>query len=399
MFKKELLRLEFHQLVNYGPSLLNRDKNGNIKEVTQGGTRRARLSSQCIKHAMRNYGFSDAIRTRRIFAIVEEKLREIKNEDGTAKYDDEYINCALQMLELFFSKKDKNGKGETISKQSITYSKTHDIPAIVGFFTNNYPETADLKKFLSLKVDDRKKDQAYMDFLKECKNRRLGSNIALYGRMVVDAIVRHVESAVCMNHAYTINPINGDSDYFAAVEEYVKDGEAVEASMLDTVNIESGCFYKYASVDMNTFLSNLCIGEDLSDEEVIARINEVAEDEVIDFFEKYMNVAPVAKQHSNATSPKPVITYVRITESGFPCTMDDKFEKPVTFKRDKSIAEQGIERVVDFITDETYETKGLVEEFVIVGKDKRELIPDGITVLTEKEAKQVLRNSIQESLQ
>src|SRR5664280_2834246 len=45
--------LEIHMLQNFAPSNLNRDDNNAPKECDFGGYRRARVSSQCLKRAIR----------------------------------------------------------------------------------------------------------------------------------------------------------------------------------------------------------------------------------------------------------------------------------------------------------------------------------------------------------
>jgi CRISPR system Cascade subunit CasC len=47
--------IEIHILQNFAPSNLNRDDTGAPKDAFFGGTRRARISSQCIKRAIRQY--------------------------------------------------------------------------------------------------------------------------------------------------------------------------------------------------------------------------------------------------------------------------------------------------------------------------------------------------------
>ena len=46
--------IELHMIQNFSPSNLNRDDLNNPKECQFGGVRRARISSQCIKQAVRN---------------------------------------------------------------------------------------------------------------------------------------------------------------------------------------------------------------------------------------------------------------------------------------------------------------------------------------------------------
>ena len=45
--------LELHILQNFAPSNLNRDDTGAPKDCEFGGHRRARISSQCLKRAIR----------------------------------------------------------------------------------------------------------------------------------------------------------------------------------------------------------------------------------------------------------------------------------------------------------------------------------------------------------
>ena len=47
--------VEIHALQNFAPSNLNRDDTGAPKDAFFGGTRRARISSQCDKRAIRQY--------------------------------------------------------------------------------------------------------------------------------------------------------------------------------------------------------------------------------------------------------------------------------------------------------------------------------------------------------
>ncbi len=78
------MRIEIHVLQNFAPSNLNRDDTGSPKDAEFGGFRRARISSQCQKRAVRNY-FKDhdlipaanrAVRTKRLLEYVRERLEQ-----------------------------------------------------------------------------------------------------------------------------------------------------------------------------------------------------------------------------------------------------------------------------------------------------------------------------------
>ena len=47
------MKIELHLLQNFAPSNLNRDDTGAPKDCDFGGYRRARISSQCFKRAIR----------------------------------------------------------------------------------------------------------------------------------------------------------------------------------------------------------------------------------------------------------------------------------------------------------------------------------------------------------
>src|SRR5436305_7143512 len=66
--------IEIHMMQNFAPSNLNRDDTGSPKDCQFGGYRRARISSQCLKRAIRNCFKADrllapenlAVRTRQL---------------------------------------------------------------------------------------------------------------------------------------------------------------------------------------------------------------------------------------------------------------------------------------------------------------------------------------------
>lgn len=78
------MRIEIHLLQNFSPSNLNRDDTGSPKDAEFGGFRRARISSQCIKRAVRRYFQENdlipaprrAVRTKRLLEHARERLKK-----------------------------------------------------------------------------------------------------------------------------------------------------------------------------------------------------------------------------------------------------------------------------------------------------------------------------------
>jgi CRISPR system Cascade subunit CasC len=95
--------VEIHLIQNFAPSCLNRDDTGAPKDAMFGGCRRSRISSQCLKRAIREtFTVASllkpeelAIRTRNLVAILEQKLADQGITSATAA-----IENALAIIEL-----------------------------------------------------------------------------------------------------------------------------------------------------------------------------------------------------------------------------------------------------------------------------------------------------------
>src|SRR4051794_35217415 len=94
------MNFELHLLQNFAPSNLNRDDTGQPKDCEFGGYRRARISSQCLKRAIRTH-FREAellprehlaVRTKR---LVEHVARRLGERDGK---DVEQARSVVELL-------------------------------------------------------------------------------------------------------------------------------------------------------------------------------------------------------------------------------------------------------------------------------------------------------------
>src|SRR5258706_15185622 len=79
--------IEIHTIQNFAPSNLNRDDTGSPKDCEFGGHRRARVSSQCWKRAVREYFSREdlipqaqlAVRTKKLVGKLSEMLLRLNN--------------------------------------------------------------------------------------------------------------------------------------------------------------------------------------------------------------------------------------------------------------------------------------------------------------------------------
>jgi len=102
--------LELHLIQNFAPSNLNRDENNAPKECIFGGSRRARISSQCFKRAMRDYFRNNfaaqsnlAERSTRLVEELASQMEKAGKDKGEAK---RIVETALAGIGLKMSSKD-----------------------------------------------------------------------------------------------------------------------------------------------------------------------------------------------------------------------------------------------------------------------------------------------------
>ena len=99
--------IEIHLLQSFAPSNLNRDDTGSPKDCEFGGVRRARISSQCLKRAMRTDPcFARATQVplglRTKLMVRELKMRLV----AAGKPEESAVRLAARFVEAFISKLD-----------------------------------------------------------------------------------------------------------------------------------------------------------------------------------------------------------------------------------------------------------------------------------------------------
>src|SRR5271157_4189090 len=158
--------IEIHLIQNFAPSNLNRDDTNNPKDCEFGGVRRARISSQCIKRAIRQdphfaecTGVPTSKRTNR---IAEELIKGLiaggKNSDEARKIGDEFAKN-------YSSKKGVLDDGKTNVLLFLSRQELDEITAKLKEIGN---QPAEIKKYAET-------------FAKGNKDRPGAPDIALFG--------------------------------------------------------------------------------------------------------------------------------------------------------------------------------------------------------------------------
>lgn len=245
--------VEIHALQNFAPSNLNRDDTGAPKDALFGGTRRARVSSQCLKRSVREYFKGSnkswvADRTKRIvdslIARVSAKLKDQPDfsEANLAKAVEVAISC--------LGTKDKKVKVDKERKTDVLlFLSPKEVDALEAVVIES------LAGLLGAKVSDQIVKNLNNAIDGENKSK-LSVDVALFGRMLAVMPDKNQHAACQVAHALSTHAIEREFDFFTAVDD-LKPEDTAGADMMGTVEFNSACFYRYAVVDWEKLVSNL----------------------------------------------------------------------------------------------------------------------------------------------
>lgn len=323
------LFLEFHLIQNFAPSNLNRDDTGAPKDALFGGQRRARVSSQCFKRAVRLAASEHellpqanrGIRTKKLKALLLERLAGREAEDAGAKIEVALAAAGLKLKDdgkteyLLFL-----GEGEVAAFAALIEQHWDELP--VG---GDKKSKKDAKA--SLPAEIVKKAKALLDGGKAV-------DVALFGRMLADLPAVNQDAACQVAHAISTHRVEREFDYFTAVDDK-GDADETGAGMIGQVEFNSATFYRYAVLDLRKLLANL--QGDL----------ELALSAVEAFTRALALAIPSGKQNSFAAHNPPEFAGMCLRHAT-PLSLANAFEKPVTPRADQALTEQSVERLAAY---------------------------------------------------
>lgn len=208
------LFLEFHLIQNFAPSNLNRDDTGAPKDAIFGGQRRARISSQCFKRAVRLAAgehellpqANRGIRTKKLKMLLLERLVGRDVEEASAKIEVALAAAGLKLKDdgkteyLLFL-----GEGEVADFAALI--EQHWDELLIG---GDKKSKKDAKA--SLPAEIVKKAKKLLDGGKAV-------DVALFGRMLADLPSVNRDAACQVAHAISTHRVEREFDYFTAVDD------------------------------------------------------------------------------------------------------------------------------------------------------------------------------------
>ena len=345
--------IEIHVLQNFAPSNLNRDDTGAPKDALFGGTRRARISSQCIKRSVRDFFchkredgiFSPdeiGVRTKRIYQAIADLLKEKRDISDTITK----AKTALSYLKI----KPKNEKTQYLlflsPKEIKDFANAIDEywEQIVGepIETDNSeldeetPDTVSLEEQKPKKGKKNKKPNIPKEFqekLESVLNGGKSIDIALFGRMLADIPEKNQNAACQVAHAISTHAVEREFDYYTAIDD-LKPDDTAGSDMIGTVEFNSACFYRYAVVDLEALNKNLHDDSELTNKSIRA------------FLEAFIISEPTGKQNSFAAHNPPEFIAISVRHNAGPRNLANAFETAVFPKKGESLTRKSADELV-----------------------------------------------------
>ena len=304
--------VELHLLQNFAPSCLNRDDTNAPKDCLFGGVRRARISSKCLKRAIRwhpqfhqHAGGLASVRTKRLVARVCEDL-------GACGYAAETLQQVVPaVLKPVIGQLTPQGRTRT-----LVHLGEDEIERLGELVKENWEQ---LSRHCSGATTGRSDPLGRLagELVAQLPTGTLSGDIALFGRMVAENAHLNVEAACQIAHALSTHRIVMEMDFFSAVDD-LKPRLGPAAEMIGTTEFNSACFYRYAAVSVDQLLANLEGNE------------ERCGDVLAGFLQASIAAIPAGRQNSMAASNPPSFVMGVVREGGGGWSLVNAFEHPVT---------------------------------------------------------------------
>lgn len=330
--------IEVHVLQNFAPSNLNRDDTGAPKDAFFGGTRRARVSSQCDKRAVRQF-FDEkvregvfsadelAVRTKRVYqAIVDALAGKRDSAETLAKAE-----IALSYVKL---KSAEGGK-----TQYLLFLGRREIAELATTIDECWDQIVAAEDSDEEKPKGKAKKAAAKSAPKEVQARIESAfnggkavDVALFGRMLADMPEKNQNAACQVSHAISTHAVEREFDFYTAVDD-LKPEDTAGADMMGTVEFNSACYYRYAVVDWAKLVDNL-----QDDEELAAK-------GLRTFLQGFVVAEPTGKQNSFAAHNPPEFVAVTVCHEAAPRNLANAFETAIRAKAGESLTRKSAEEL------------------------------------------------------
>lgn len=302
--------IELHILQSFPVSCLNRDDVGSPKTAVFGGVNRARISSQSLKRAIRDYARQNLPFAR--FGGQRTKLIVQPFVDALKKHGVSDDKSALEHASNIADVIAKLDGKEDSKVGTLTFLAPSEVDAIaqkVADLVKTNPKTKEYGKSLD----------------KFCKAAGLldGADIALFGRMAASLPSLTLEGAAMFSHALSTHRADNDLDFFSAVDDCKPHGEDAGAGMIGTLEFSSAVYYRYAAVNLDLLADSDHLGGLFPEDR--RRVIEA-------FIRATLEAVPGARKNSMNAHTRPGYVLGLYKSAGQPLQLVNAFENPIRAK-------------------------------------------------------------------
>jgi CRISPR system Cascade subunit CasC len=339
--------IEVHALRSFPPSNLNRDDLGTPKTAVFGGTRRLRISSQCLKRTWRmsehfRGAFAEeqlGIRTDRLPEQVLATLGDALNEEARgglvalltsigkkgqkqASGDDD---DAEDLGDQSQGDADTDAAAEKTRTPHLLFLSRQEIEAVAAFAREKKDALA--KVFKKKKVDTEaiKKLRKELEEHLQTHTSKNAIDVGLFGRFVTSDEIDTVEGALQVAHGLGTQTVDVEYDYFTAIDDL---GEAPGAGHLGESEFASSVLYLYACCDLEQLEKNLG-ARSPSGREADEEAKKLAQKSLPALVRTIAQATPKGKK--TGTAPHTRAEYVEVVvRRSAPLSFANAFIKPIT---------------------------------------------------------------------
>jgi CRISPR system Cascade subunit CasC len=315
--------VELHILQSFPPSCLNRDDTHSPKDCEFGGHRRARISSQCLKRAIRWHpefavclGANLGMRTRRLAERLAAELQAAGHEAKACEA------VARALVDRIFSQLGPDGRTRALifvgsdeleRLRDLALAHWEEIAATISGIEES-PASPPGAARRSRRANPAQ--AALSGILRDYHPGTHSADIALFGRMVAENSHLNIEAACQVAHALSTHRVSMEMDFFTALDD-LKPAEQMGADLMGTLEFSSACYYRYSVISLSQLQHNL--GGDCE-----------ATLEVLEAFLRASIAAiPAGRTHSTAPLSPPSLILAVVREAGSPWSLVNAFESPV----------------------------------------------------------------------
>lgn len=324
MNKRNNIYVDIHVLQTVPPSCVNRDDTGSPKTAIYGGVRRARVSSQAWKHAMR-IAFREmyapeelAYRTKKMAILLKNEIMRLAPESDEKKAEQLAVE-ALKCVGLSFKSKSADN-----DLSALFFVNTRQLQALAEYALNNpdHLEKKSKKKASNAVEGDennKEKDKRDVEFEKsQAKCREMlykepSFEQVLFGRMVAADHLMNYDATAQVAHAISTHAVQNEFDYFTAVDDIAQE-DISGAAHLDTTEFNSSTLYRYATINVQ----ELAKWPDFDVPLIVSN-----------FIRAFIYSMPTGKQNSFANRTPADAVYVTLRNDQ-PINLVGAFERPVS---------------------------------------------------------------------